>query len=202
MWAGRPGHRGRASVTLPRSFYARDAATVARDLLGTVLVMAGADTTRRGRIVETEAYLGEHDLAAHASKGRTKRTAVLYGPPATAYVYLIYGMYDMFNVVVSRENDPQAVLVRAVEPLDGVAGRTDGPGRLTRAFGIGREHNGISLLGPPLTLRAGAPPDEVEVTPRIGVDYAREWAEAPLRFAVAGSRWVSKRPSRRARKRG
>lgn len=178
-------------MILPRDFYARDADRVARELLGQVLVLDGPDGEKRGRIVETEAYLGEADLACHASRGRTRRTRTLYGPPGTAYVYLIYGMYDLLNAVCAPEGEPHAVLVRAVEPLAGLAGRTDGPGRLTRAFGIDRSRDGTSLLGPSLRIEAGPPPDEVAVSPRIGVDYAGTWAHAPLRFFDPRSAHVS-----------
>jgi DNA-3-methyladenine glycosylase len=176
---------------LPPAFYARDAETVARALLGAVLVVGG---DKRGRVVETEAYVGPHDLACHASKGLTKRTAVMFGPPGHAYVYLIYGMYDMLNVVTGAEGDPQAVLVRAVEPLSGVVGKTDGPGKLTRAFGVTRaRHDGLPLYGPELWLEPGPPPRAVQATPRIGVDYAGDWKDAPLRFLDADSPFVSRR---------
>lgn len=183
---------------LPRSFYARDAETVARDLLGTILCQRRAGQVQRVRIVETEAYVGPHDLACHAAKGRTGRTEVMFGPPGHAYVYLIYGMYDMLNIVTGPEGDPQAVLIRAAEPLTGIPedARTDGPGRLTRTLGLTvAHHNGIDLCAPgeggTLWLERGAPPGAVAVTPRIGVDYAGTWAEAPLRFVDAGSPHLS-----------
>src|SRR5690606_37670085 len=127
-----------------------------------------------GRIVETEAYVGEEDLACHASKGLTARTSTIYGPPGHAYVYLIYGMYHMFNVVAAETGVPHAVLVRAVELLDGPeAVRADGPGKLTRALGITKTaHNGASLLGPALAIHDGPAPAEVGVSARIGVAYA------------------------------
>lgn len=179
---------------LPAAFYAEDAETVARALLGQVLVVAGEDGPRRGRIVETEAYVGPHDLACHASRGRTRRTEVMFGPSGRAYVYLIYGMYDMLNVVTGAEGDPQAVLLRAVEPLEKVRGATDGPGKLTRALGVTvARHNGASLLGPALWLEPGAAPERVAVTPRIGVEYAGAWKDAPLRFFDPESRFVSRR---------
>ncbi len=174
-------------------FYARDAETVARDLLGTTLVHRHNGLSQRSRIVETEAYIGTHDLASHASKGRTKRTEVMFGPPGRAYVYLIYGMYDMLNVVTGREGDAQAVLIRAVEPLENVTGKTDGPGKLTRALGITRDLNRHDLTEEPLWLGPGTPPQEVITTTRIGIDYAKEWKDAPLRFYDAGSRFVSRR---------
>ena len=189
---------------LPASFYNRPADLVAPDLLGKWLkvtedggVGGHGPVVRAGRIVETEAYLGEADLACHAAKGLTRRTATIYGDPGTAYVYLIYGMYDMFNVVAAEPGVPHAVLVRAVE-LWGPAGegmRGDGPGRLTRALGIDRSHDGASLLGPTLTIHTVEPPRETTVTARVGVAYARAWADAPLRYLDADSSGVS-RPAR------
>ena len=184
---------------LPPTFYDRTADLLAPALLGATLAVHGPDGTRAGRIVETEAYVGETDLACHAAKGLTRRTATLYGPPGTAYVYLIYGMYDLFNVVAAPQGVPHAVLVRAVELLHGAqeGARGDGPGRLTRALGIDRTLNGSSLRGPRLTIHDGRPPTDVTVTARVGVAYAGEWADAPLRFLDAGSRGVS-RPSPRS----
>lgn len=178
---------------LPRSFYARDAEAVARALLGTVIVHRLPGGTRRARIVETEAYVGTHDLACHASRGRTARTAVMFGPPGRAYVYFVYGMHHMLNVVTGGAGEAQAVLIRAAEPLSGVEGRTDGPGRLTKALGIDLTHNGTDLCAPPLWLAAGEPARQVRAAPRIGVDYAGEWAAAPLRFYDSESRHVSVR---------
>jgi DNA-3-methyladenine glycosylase len=162
-------------------FYTRDARDVARDLLGAVLVRHGP-TPRLGRILETEAYLGEHDLASHARFGRTGRTEVMYGPAGRSYVYLIYGMYDMLNVVCGEEGVPQAVLIRSIEPLGGFEARSDGPGRLTRALDIDRSLNGLPLWLPPLTIHAGIRCSVPLVTPRIGIDYAGEWRDAPLRY--------------------
>lgn len=179
--------------SLTKDFYARDAETVAKALLGTTLVYDHNGLVQRSRIVETEAYVGTHDLASHASKGRTKRTEVMFGPPGRAYIYLIYGMYDMLNVVTGRDGDAQAVLIRAVEPLENVTGKTDGPGKLTRALGITRELNQHDLLTAPLWLEPGTPPREVVTTTRIGIDYAKAWKDAPLRFYDGGSRFVSKR---------
>jgi len=181
--------------SLPLAFYARPADVVARELLGQVLSVRRAGRLVNARIVETEAYLGERDLACHASRGRTRRTETLYGPPGTAYVYLIYGMHHLFNVVALAEGEPHAVLVRAVEPDPPLAARTDGPGRLTRALGIDLSHNGISLLAPPITILAGTPPENVAVDARVGVDYAGSWSAAPLRFLDAGSRCLSRPPS-------
>ena len=180
-------------MTLPRSFYAQDAETVARALLGATLVFG----ERRVRVVETEAYVGVHDLACHAARGRTKRTEVMFGPPGHAYVYLIYGMYELLNVVTGSEGDAEAVLIRAAEPLadrvTGMAAKTDGPGKLTRALGITRAHNRHDLLTPPLTFTEGVSPETVVTTTRVGVDYAGVWRDAPLRFYDADSQWVSRR---------
>ncbi len=177
---------------LERDFFSRDAEEVARALIGAVLVHGDC----RGRVVETEAYLGAHDLACHAARGRTKRTEVMFGPAGHLYVYLIYGMYDMLNVVTGLVGEAQAVLIRALEPLHGSAGRTDGPGRLTRAMGITRlSHNGLDLCAPdaPLWLEPGPAPHELVTTTRVGIDYAEAWKDAPLRFYDADSPFVSRR---------
>lgn len=180
---------------LTADFYARPADLVAPDLLGKLLVVRRADEWRAGRIVECEAYLGEPDLACHASRGVTARTTTLYGPPGTAYVYLIYGMYDLFNAVCQPTGTPHAVLVRAVELLRAPEGaRGDGPGRLTRALGITRADNGANLWAPPLSVHEGPPVTEVEVTRRVGVAYAGLWADAPLRFLDASSAGTSRPP--------
>ena len=182
------------------SFYARPALVVARELLGTHLIVEEGGVRRVGRIVETEAYVGEHDLACHASKGRTPRAEVLFGPPGRAYVYLIYGMHHCFNVVTDEEGVGAAVLVRAVEPVEGLLPqeRTDGPGRLCRALGLTREHNRWDLQCQPLYLEAGAPVADARVArgPRIGVDYAGAWAREPYRLWVRDSQHVSRPPGR------
>ena len=154
---------------------------------------------RVGRIVETEAYVGQEDLACHASKGRTPRTAVMFGPPGHVYVYFIYGMYHCLNAVTEREGFAAAVLIRAVEPLEGIHGRSDGPGRLCRAMGIDRSLNGADLTEGQLVITRGdrgtreaVPADAVASGPRVGVGYAGEWAEKPWRFWLAGNPWVSR----------
>jgi len=183
--ASAPGH------PLPHSFYQRPARLVARALLGKVLVHG----SRAGRVVETEAYVGEHDLACHASRGRTARTGILWGPPGRAYVYFVYGMHWCFNAVTGREGRPAAVLVRGLEPLSGFDGpvRLDGPARLCRALDITGAQNGADLLTSELRIldAPGVPGRAVERGPRIGVEYAKEWARAPLRFWVRGSPGVS-----------
>lgn len=183
---------GASGPPLPHSFYERPARVVARALLGKVLVHGG----RSGRIVETEAYVGEHDLACHASRGKTARTRILWGPPGRAYVYFVYGMHWCFNAVTGREGRPAAVLVRGLEPVAGFDGpvRLDGPARLCRALGITGAENGADLMTSELRIldAPAIPGREVDRGPRIGVDYAKEWAERPLRFWVRGSDGVSR----------
>jgi DNA-3-methyladenine glycosylase len=180
---------------LPRTFYDRDAEPVARDLLGMSLAHRVEDRWRVGRIVETEAYLGPHDLASHSSKGKTRRNAVMFGPPGHAYIYLIYGVHHCLNAVTGPDGHAAAVLIRALEPLDGIESNTKGPGLLCKALGLDLRHNGLDLLGPELLIAEpeSRPPFEVVERPRIGVHYAGEWAERPLRFYVAGSPFISKR---------
>lgn len=180
---------------LPRNFYARDTALVARDLLGTLLVRRRDGIEQIGRIVEVEAYLGEHDLAAHSSKGLTPRTKVMFGPPGHVYVYLIYGMHHCLNVVTEREGHASAVLIRALEPLQGIDLSTRGPGLLCKALAIDRSLNASDLLGDALTVlpRLDDTPLRIVERPRIGVDYAGEWAAKPLRFYIEGNPFVSKK---------
>jgi DNA-3-methyladenine glycosylase len=183
-------------MKLPRGFYARPCLEVARGLLGKHLVHRDGRRARprSGRIVEVEAYVHEEDQACHARFGRTKRAELLYGPPGHAYVFLIYGMYDCFNVVCEPKDSPAAVLVRAVEPDPGVPGRTDGPGKLCRALGITRALNGADLLRGTIWLEdRGEPAPRMKATPRIGVDYAGEWAARPWRFVDADSAFLSRR---------
>ncbi len=188
-------------VVLPATFYARPALEVARALLGKRLVRVHADGSGRqearleARIVETEAYLGTHDLACHASRGRTGRTDVMFGPPGRAYVYFIYGIYHCLNAVTGPKGEAAAVLIRGVEPLAGVEDgiRTDGPGRLCRALRIDLGLNRSALTeGPPAPLSIlDAPPlssRKIARGPRVGVGYAGEWAEKPYRFWIRGSR--------------
>jgi DNA-3-methyladenine glycosylase len=179
---------------LPRAFYAREAEELAHDLIGTILVHRVGGNVRRGRMVEAEAYIGCHDLACHAAKGHTARTAVMFGAPGHAYVYLIYGIHDMLNIVSGEPGVAQAVLVRAAEPLDGWAANLTGPGNLAKGFGITRRHNGLDLTGEALFLLADPAPTPPRVlrTRRIGVDYAKHWKDAPLRFIDADSPAVSR----------
>jgi DNA-3-methyladenine glycosylase len=180
---------------LPRSFYDRDTVEVAHDLLGQHLVHVVAGVERVGRIVEVEAYLGPHDLAAHSARGLTKRTRVMFGPPGHAYVYLIYGMHWCMNMVTQSEGHASAVLLRALEPVKNVQGRTQGPGLLTRALGIDGRLHGHDLLSDDLFVRRARREDEpiaIVKRPRIGVDYAGHWARRLLRFYVKGSPFVSR----------
>jgi DNA-3-methyladenine glycosylase len=180
---------------LPRAFYARDTTEIARDLLGKMLVRRSGGVERIGRIVEVEAYLGQHDLAAHSSKGLTGRTRVMFGPPGHAYVYLIYGMHHCLNVVTEPEGRPCAVLIRALEPVQHIDRNTRGPGLLCKAMEIDLRLNAYDLLGPELTIMApenDTPPDIVE-RPRIGVDYAGEWAAKLLRFYIGDNAFISKK---------
>jgi DNA-3-methyladenine glycosylase len=184
---------------LKRSFYRRDAETVARDLVGTILVHRVGRLTRRARIVETEAYVGSHDLACHAAKGRTARTEVMFGDGGHAYVYLIYGMYDMLNIVTGVEGDAQAVLIRAAEPLDGWETNLSGPGKICREMKITvARDNGRDLLSDELYLmidRDAAPPT-IGRSRRVNVDYAQDWLHAELRFYDMHSRAVTKHPKK------
>ena len=194
-------HRGRV---LPPGFYDRETEIVAREMLGTVLECDTQDGIASGIIVETEAYIGEHDLACHAAAGRTRRTEGLYGPPGFSYVYFIYGMYWCFNAVTRREGLPSAVLVRALEPLDGISlmrrrrpdvkrdvDLANGPGKLCTALAITGSSSGKSLQRKPVVIRAGelVPDDRVEITTRIGITRSVDW---PLRWIVRGNRYVSK----------
>jgi DNA-3-methyladenine glycosylase len=199
---------------LSRRFYARDPVTLARALLGQVLVRVLDDGTRlAGRVVETEAYLGEIDRAAHSYGGRrSARNAAMWGPAGHAYVYFIYGLHHCMNVVADRSERPTAVLIRALEPLEGLArmrahraGRvpaarlrdTDlcsGPAKLAQALQLDRGLDGADLVsGETLFLERGARPKPAQIVaaPRIGVAYAGEWADKPLRFYLAGNPHVS-----------
>ena len=178
---------------LPRAFYDRDTIAVARDLLGKLLVLSRNGAVRVGRIVEVEAYLGEHDLAAHSSKGLTPRTKVMFGPPGHAYVYFIYGMHHCVNVVTEKEGHASAVLLRALEPVAGLDHSTRGPGRLCKAMGIDRSLNGHDLLSDDFFIAAPAKEERIPIVrrPRIGVDYAKHWARRLLRFYIKNNPCIS-----------
>jgi DNA-3-methyladenine glycosylase len=198
--------RRSVGAALSAGFYARPTEDVARDLLGCVLECHSEAGLASGRIVETEAYVGEHDLACHAARGHTERTAPLYGLPGIAYVYFIYGMHWCVNAVTRERGLPSAVLIRAIEPLAGIdlmrsrrpAARrdqdlTNGPGKLCAALGITGAHNARSLQRRPLVIREGerVPGRRVIITPRIGISECADW---PLRWVVADSPWVSRTP--------
>jgi DNA-3-methyladenine glycosylase len=186
---------------LGRIFYLRPAVQVARELLGKILEFDGVS----GRIVETEAYLGEDDGAAHSARGITPRTRIIFGPPGHAYVYFIYGMYDCLNIVCEPEGIAGCVLIRALEPVSGldqmrtrrpVARRDEdlanGPGKLTRAMGIKIAHNGVDVTKGPITIHAPERAERFEIatSPRIGITKS---ADLPLRFFIRDNPWVSRR---------
>lgn len=189
---------------LSRDFYDRDTEIVARQMLGAVLECESDGGRASGIIVETEAYVGEHDAACHAAAGRTRRTEPLYGPPGNAYVYFIYGMHWCVNAVTRAEDLPSAVLIRALEPLEGLPlmrrrrprarsdlELTNGPGKLCAALGIDSRMNGVPLQRRPLVIRAGASvaDRDVTITPRIGITQAADW---PLRYFVRDNLFVSR----------
>jgi DNA-3-methyladenine glycosylase len=209
-------------VILPRSFYARPTLDVARELIGKVLVHETRAGLASGVIVEAEAYIGEADPACHAAPGRTVRNAPLYGPPGIAYVYLNYGIHYLVNAVTEPENCPAAVLIRALEPLEGEAlmrrrraaglsmraadlpfdGLCRGPGNLTKALAISLKENCLDLTGSPLRIEdRGLPPREVIWGTRVGINVG---LEHPWRCSAAGSGAVSafKTGTRASRRRG
>ncbi|MFT9849257.1 DNA-3-methyladenine glycosylase [Aneurinibacillus sp. REN35] len=201
---------------LPRDFYNRDTLIVARELLGKHLVHIVDGIAREGRIVEVEAYIGPEDKGAHTYNGRrTPRNEVMYGPPGYAYVYLIYGMYNCVNTVTNEAERPEAVLIRALEPVQGIPlmaqarfGRsqsltsrekislTNGPGKLCQALGITRAHNGFDLCGDALFITepsdAAEEVDIVETT-RVNIDYAEEAALYPWRFYIKDNPFISRK---------
>jgi DNA-3-methyladenine glycosylase len=200
---------------LPRSFYARDALTVARELLGLHLVRvrrtAAGLIEQVGRIVETEAYMGPEDLAAHSAGGRrTPRTETMFGAPGHAYVYLIYGIHHCLNFVTAERDVPHAVLIRALEPVVNLAERTSGPGLLCKALGVDRSHDALDLRGDELFVvrPSGQRPVDLGAGPRIGVEYAGPWAKKPWRLVDQSSTFTSRplpkagSPSSRRRVRG
>ena len=189
---------GSTSKRLAKRFYARPATVVAPELLGMHLVRRLEDGTRMvGRIVETEAYEGPHDLAAHSALGRrTPRTEVMFGEPGHAYVYFVYGMHFCFNVVTAPLGVPHAVLIRALEPVKNIAERTQGPALLCRALGIDKSLNGVDLRGPSISVERPSPGTsrvpQIKQGPRIGIGSSGTWVEKPWRYCDASSSWVSK----------
>ncbi|HCL82862.1 MAG TPA: DNA-3-methyladenine glycosylase [Chitinophagaceae bacterium] len=198
---------------LDRSFYDRkDVLRIARELLGKILVTQWDGVRSSGRIVETEAYAGEQDRACHAFGGRrTTRSEDLYGAPGSVYIYICYGMHHLFNVITNKKDIPHAVLIRALEPLEGVehmlnrTGKpvadyslTKGPGNLSRAMGMSKLHSGGNLFSEEIYIADDGlryKKEQVIVTKRIGVEYAREDAELPYRFIVKGNPYVSAKKS-------
>ena len=191
---------------MPRSFYDRDTIEVARYLLGKVLVREMDGSRLSVKIVETEAYVGPHDKACHASKGMTDRNQVMFGEPGHAYVYFIYGMYYCLNLVTEHEGYPAAVLIRAGEPLEGeetmrelrikakkVEDLTSGPGKLCQAMGIDRELNGADVCrkGPLYIEDCGEKVHEIVSCKRIGVEYAGEYKDKPWRFLIKDNPFIS-----------
>lgn len=178
---------------LPRSFFDRPTLKVAKDLLGKFLIRETSGGLLQTRIVDVEAYVGPEDKACHASKGRTKRTAIMFGPPGFTYVYLIYGMYYCLNLVTEREEYPAAILIRGLEVQEetgvGVSSsRIDGPGRVCRFLNIDRADNGIdATLGATLWIEdrgRNHSNTQIHTLPRVGIDYAGEWAHKPWRFCL------------------
>ena len=196
-----------SGIKLAQSFYERSALDVARDLLGKVLVRRRNSLRLSGIIVETEAYDGPDDLACHASKGRTARTEVMFGPPGFAYVYMIYGFYFCLNAVTCKQGFPAAVLIRALEPIEGVRSMrrlrsnptrdteiASGPGKLCMAMDIDKNLNGINLEGKTLWVEdRQIEPGSIRTSPRIGVDYAGEYKDKPWRFYIYENPHVSRR---------
>jgi DNA-3-methyladenine glycosylase len=178
---------------LTREFYTRDTIEVAKDLLGKWLVHVVDGVEHIGRIVEVEAYLGPHDLAAHSSKGLTKRTQVMFGPPGYAYVYLIYGMYNCVNVVTEPDGHAAAVLIRALEPIKNIETSTRGPGLLCKAMQIDRSLNAHDLLSSDFFIAQPLTKQKIVIAnrKRIGVDYAKHWANRLLRFYIKNNNYVS-----------
>jgi DNA-3-methyladenine glycosylase len=189
---------------LPRSFYDRETETVAREMLGTILECRTDGGVASGIIVETEAYIGEHDPACHAAAGRTRRTEPLYGRPGLSYVYFIYGVHWCFNAVTRGEGLPSAVLVRAIQPVEGIelmrerrgpkvrgVNLTNGPGKLCAALGIDGSMNAQSLQRGQIVIREGSriADDRIVEGPRIGITKAADW---PLRFFIRDNEWISK----------
>jgi DNA-3-methyladenine glycosylase len=195
---------------LTHAFFARDTLTTTRDLLGCLLVHEIDGQRVAGQVVEAEAYTGHDDLASHAARGKTPRNAVMFGPAGISYIYLIYGMYWLLNVVAKPDgvDYPAAILIRALEPVEGLqfmaarrTGRrrvewTSGPGRLTLAMGIGQSLNGIDMTAPgsPLFFEEGIdiPGSQVQTGPRIGLNVPEPWQSMPWRFWIKDNPFVSR----------
>jgi len=192
-------------LKISRTFYEQPTVQVARQLLGKYLVRIHSDGKTVGRIVETEAYIGAKDLACHAARGRTARTEIMFGAAGHAYVYFIYGMYYCLNVVTEAADYPSAVLIRALEPVDGIElmearRRTEnrrnllsGPGKLCQVLAIDKSLNGADVCASVLYIEDRDEPEpRILATPRIGVDYAGKWKDKPWRFLIRGNEFVSR----------
>lgn len=195
---------------LTKSFFNRPTALVAQELLGKVLVYKDKDTVISGIIVETEAYIGPQDLASHASRGKTPRNAIMFDEAGYWYVYLIYGFYNCLNIVTEGKDYPSAVLIRAVEPLEGISlmqinrktekleNLTSGPGKLCQAFGIDKKLNCLSCLNRDSNLfiadlKIKIPKNKIKKAKRVGVDYSGKWKDRLLRFYLKDNPFVSKK---------
>jgi DNA-3-methyladenine glycosylase len=192
-------------LKIARPFYEQPTLAVARELLGKYLVRKHPDGKTVGRIVETEAYVGPKDLACHASRGRTARTEIMFGPAGFTYVYFIYGVYYCLNIVTEEVDHASAVLIRALEPVEGIElmkkrrrieelrNLASGPGKLCQAFAIDKSLNGADVCAGVLYVEdRGEPAPKILATPRIGVDYAGKWKDKPWRFLIRGNEFVSK----------
>jgi len=194
-------------MKLQREFYERDTITVARNLLGKYLVHEIDEGTLIGKIVETEAYIGPDDAAAHTCNGlRSSRTEVIFGAGGYAYVYMIYGMYYCFNIVSNVKEKPEAVLIRALEPVEGIEimkkhrkldklkNLCNGPGKLCSAMSITKKENSVDLCGESLYLldKSNVSDEDILSTPRINVDYAGEAKDYPWRFIIKDNKFISK----------
>lgn len=182
------------TLKLSYEFYNRNTIEVAKNLLGKWLIRDTGEHQKIGKIVEVEAYPGAHDLASHTAKGLTKRTQVMFGPPAVSYVYLIYGIHHCLNVVTDKEGVGAAVLLRALEPIANINARTQGPGLLCKAMKIDKSLNAHSLLSDDLFIAYPEASETFEIVkkPRIGVGYAKEWANELLRFYIKDNDYISK----------
>ena len=188
-----------ARARVPRRFWRGPVLEKARDTLGMILARRGVGTVMRGRIVEVEAYGGSDDPASHAYRRQTPRNAVMFGPGGVAYVYFIYGMHFCLNIVTGPVDEAAAILVRALEPLENIHSRTDGPARLCAALGIDRQFDGVPLDGNSLWLERGGSPlpaDRVVSCPRVGINPDSPAAPWPWRFLIEDSPHVSRPPRR------
>jgi len=182
----------REQLPLPQKFYNRDTILIAKELLGKVLVK----DDMKGVIVETEAYIGLEDKASHASTRKKVTCLPMWGPPGFTYVYLTYGIYYMFNISTEKDSFPAAVLIRAIEPLEGINMETNGPGKLTRALNVTKDHNNIDVTTGRniyITEKNSIKQIDIVETTRVGVDYAGEYKDKPWRFYIKGNKYVSKK---------